>query len=381
MSDCGRNFYSGNALELTSNINQIKTTIDNCDVFEGLHLPVLVFDEAGKIAYANNFALDVLASSFKGLKTLNLFEIVRPLNVLNSLVHEVLSAGIDASASEIEIISPNLTSFSGDVLLTPHSTPNHVIALFWPRTTNNFKKQALANERNQSFGRIGLALAHEVKNPLAGIRGAAQLLMLDASDEQKPLGNLIIEETDRIHRLMDKVESLGDDASVKLKPVNIHAVLDTVVKLAENGFASDINITCQFDVSLPQIMGDTDSLIQIFLNLAKNAAEAARERGDAGQIIFATHYRHDHKMRKSERGFPHLPIEVAITDNGFGIAEELQNFLFDPFVTTKANGSGMGLAIIRKLIAAHSGIIEFDTENGRTVFKVRLPLANLDIGE
>lgn len=376
-----RNHYLGNALEIASNINQNETAFDSGNTFESLHLPVIVADETGRIIYANNCALDTLASSFKGLKQLNLFEIVRPLNVLNSLVQEVLNAGIDASASEIEIISPNLTSFSGDVLLTPNPSPKLVTAMFWPRTTNNFKKQALANERNQSFGRIGLALAHEVKNPLAGIRGAAQLLMLDVSDEQKPLGNLIIEETDRIHRLMDKVESLGDDASIKRQPVNIHAVLDTVVKLAENGFASDINITCQFDVSLPQIMGDTDSLIQIFLNLAKNAAEAARERGDAAQIIFATHYRHDQKMRKSEHGFPHLPIEVAITDNGFGIAEELQNFLFDPFVTTKANGSGMGLAIIRKLIAAHSGIIEFDTENGRTVFRVRLPLANLDIGE
>ena len=358
------------------------SALKDCEIFDGLHLPVLVVNETGKIDYANNFALDALASSLKNLKTLNLFEIVRPPKVLNNLVQEVLGDGIDASASEIEIISPNLTSFCGDVLLTPHISPQHAILMFWPRNkASNFKKQALANERNQSFGRIGLALAHEVKNPLAGIRGAAQLLMLDASDEQKPLGNLIIEETDRIHRLMDKVESLGDGTSIELKPVNIHAVLDTVVKLAENGFASDINISCQFDVSLPQMLGDTDSLIQIFLNIAKNAAEAARERGDTAHIIFSTNYRHEHKMKKSERGFAHLPLEVAIADNGFGIADDIQDFLFDPFVTTKAAGSGMGLAIIRKLISAHSGTIEFDSENGRTVFKVRFPLAPLDIGE
>lgn len=352
------------------------SAVKNCEVFDDLHLPVLVISEAGKIDYANNFALDALASSFKNLKLLNLFEIVRPPNALNHLVQEVLGEGIDASASEIEVISPHLASLCGDVLITPHVSHGHATLIFWPRNkASNFKKQALANERNQSFGRIGLALAHEVKNPLAGIRGAAQLLMFDASDDQKPLGNLIIEETDRIHRLMDKIESLGDETSIQLKPVNIHAVLDIVVKLAENGFASDVNILCQFDVSLPYIMGDADSLIQIFLNLAKNAAEAARERGDTAQIIFSTNYRHDHKTKTSERGFAHLPIEVAITDNGFGIAEELQNFLFDPFVTTKANGSGMGLAIIRKLIAAHSGLIEFDTDNGRTVFKVRFPLA------
>jgi len=274
-------------MENTSRTDAAFKIVKDYGVFEGLHLPVLVASDDGRIEYANNHALDLLSSSFKGLKSLNLFEIIRPKNTLNQLMQDVLIAGNDASAFEIEIISPSLTSFFGDVLLTPHFLPRQVVLIFWPRpSTDNFKKQSIANERNQSFGRIGLALAHEVKNPLAGIRGAAQLLMLDASEDQKPLGQLIIEETDRIHRLMDKMESLGDGPNIELGSVNIHAILDTVVKLAENGFASDINIVCDFDVSLPQILGDTDSLIQIFLNLAKKCRRSSSRKRQGRQNCF-----------------------------------------------------------------------------------------------
>jgi two-component system nitrogen regulation sensor histidine kinase GlnL len=216
-------------------------------------------------------------------------------------------------------------------------------------------------------------LAHEVKNPLSGIRGAAQLLEHNADPRDRKLTGLICDETDRICALVDRMEAFSDTRPIEREAVNIHRVLEHVRGVAENGFARGVRFAETYDPSLPPVFGDRDQLTQVFLNLVKNAAEAAPRSG--GEITLSTAYQHSVRLAvPGSASRMDLPLVVSVQDNGEGISEDLRPCLFDPFVTTKAGGTGLGLALVAKIINDHGGTIEFDSQPRRTVFRVRLPL-------
>jgi two-component system nitrogen regulation sensor histidine kinase GlnL len=216
-------------------------------------------------------------------------------------------------------------------------------------------------------------LAHEVKNPLSGIRGAAQLLEQEAIGDDQALTQLIRNEVDRICLLVDRMEVFSDQRPLERKPINAHKVLERVRQIAQNGFASKIKIIEKYDPSLPFILGNHDQLVQIFLNLIKNAAEAIDH--EKGEITLQTAYQHSvHFAIPGKETQTHLPLVISVQDNGIGIPVELHENLFDAFVTSKSNGTGLGLAVVAKMIDDHGGIIEFDSYPGKTIFRVILPM-------
>jgi two-component system nitrogen regulation sensor histidine kinase GlnL len=222
---------------------------------------------------------------------------------------------------------------------------------------------------------MAAVLAHEIKNPLSGIRGAAQLLEPGLKDDDRALTQLICTETDRIRDLVDRMEVFGDERPLGTEPVNIHSVLDHVKRLAESGFAGGLKMNVDYDPSLPPLSGNRDKLIQAFLNLVKNAAEAIEEGREPGRIVLRTAFRPGVRLSvPGTNARVSLPLMIEVEDNGPGVADELKPHLFDPFVTTKRKGTGLGLALVAKIIGDHGGVIECESAPKRTVFRVLLPL-------
>lgn len=343
---------------------------------------VLVIAADQSIAYANSAAeafLSISAAMLKKTQPKDVFAFGCPLLGLIELVQET---GTTLNEYGVEVSTPR---FSGVKVVDVYSGPmpdaaGMIFVMLQQRNiAQMIERQLTHRAAARSASGMASVLAHEIKNPLSGIRGAAQLLEPALGEEDRALAQLICTETDRIRKLVDRMEVFGDERPLAKEAVNIHDVLNHVRKISENGFGRGLHYVEDYDPSLPPVFGNRDKLVQAFLNLVKNAAEAARCKRDSGRdsgrIVLQTAFRPG--VRLSVPGTKtriSLPLMIQVEDNGVGIAEAVKPYLFDPFVTTKPSGTGLGLPLVAKIVADHGGVIECDSDDKKTVFRVMLPM-------
>jgi two-component system, NtrC family, nitrogen regulation sensor histidine kinase GlnL len=348
---------------------------DAAALLSALPDPVIALDRDNIVRFVNPAAEQFFGTSAAGLSGHPCIEMVAAQSPVFVLLDAVRCSGGSIAEYDVPIEGPRLAPRSVTIQGAPAGEGSDLVVLSLHERSMADKMDRQLTHRNaaRSVTAMAAMLAHEVKNPLSGIRGAAQLLEQDTDEAGRELTQLICDETDRIVALVDRMEAFSEHAPISRTEINIHEVLDRVRKIGQSGFARHVRLTEEYDPSLPPVHGDRDLLLQAFLNLVKNAAEAAPETG--GEIILTTAYRHGLRLAvPGGEGRRHLPLMVAVADNGSGIPDDLKPHLFDPFVTTKRNGTGLGLALVAKVIGDHGGVIEFDSQPRRTVFRVFLPL-------
>ena len=341
-----------------------------------LPMPVIVVGPKLEIVFVNPAAEQFFSMGAGHLLKQTLKELIPFGSPLLQLIAQALERRASVSERHVDLSTPRHGERVADAVVTPLIEPEGtvVITLQERSLAQRIDRQLMHRGAVRSMHGMAAVLAHEIKNPLAGIRGATQLIEEQLPHGERELTQLILAETDRIRALIDRMESFGDTRSFARTPVNIHEVLDRVRRVAETSFARSATFVETFDPSLPRVLGDFDQLIQVFMNLVRNAADALPETG--GEIVLTTGYRPGVRFGAAVAGERlSLPLEVTVRDNGAGVPADLVPYIFDPFVSTKRGGSGLGLALVAKIIGDHGGVIECESVPRRTVFRILLPKA------
>ncbi|MGD1887468.1 MAG: nitrogen regulation protein NR(II) [Cohaesibacteraceae bacterium] len=351
-------------------------------LLQALPHPAILVGRDYRVVEANNAAEIFFRTSLAIMRRQGLRSFVPFGSPVFSTVDQVMSDLSPMTAYGVDLATPRLADdMTVDVYVSPivdavgsDGDPLVAIMLHPQARTQKLDRQLTSQSSARSVSGLAAMLAHEIKNPLFGIRGAAQLLESSVDDADRALTQLITDEADRIVRLVDRMEVFSDERPVERGPVNIHTVLEHVKRLAETSFGSHIKFVERYDPSLPAIYANRDQMVQVFLNLAKNACEAIGTRSD-GKVVLSTGFKPG--IRLSVPGSAKrltLPLEVAVEDNGPGIPQDLMADLFDTFITTKSNGTGLGLALVAKIIRDHGGVVECESHGTGAAFRVMLPV-------
>ena len=342
-------------------------------IWASLPIPALVIDGADRIVDANPAAEVFLNASMRALTGAPIGDRV---SIDASLQEACIRVRAGRAALSLNAVALSLSGRKPeicDVQIAPLADTDHLLVLLETRMLAGRLDRGQSS-KTAAKSAIGMAemLAHEIKNPLAGITGAAQLISMSLSGEDLELAALIVEETRRIVKLLDQVEAFGNVSPPARVAVNLHDVLDRARVSAAVGFAAQMQISTDYDPSLPLTWADPDQLLQVFLNLLKNAAEAG---APGGAIRIRSFYEAGLKLRRSDGRQAALPLQVEIIDDGPGLPPDIAANIFEPFVSGRDNGTGLGLALVSKIIADHDGWIAVDSAPGRTVFRISLPVA------
>lgn len=344
------------------------------DIWAALPVPVMLVDADNLIIDVNPAAEDFFNASVKSMLGAPLWDKV----AIDAPVEEAFArCRRDQSSlyvNDVDVGGGNRPPLQCNVQIAPlDRAQDTMLFLIQPREFSG----RLGNSRSvhsAAKSAIGMAemLAHEIKNPLAGITGAAQLLSMNLPQTDLELTDLIVEESRRIVKLLEQVEQFGNLRPPETQAVNLHDILDRARKSATLSYGAHMGFVEDFDPSLPEALCDPDQILQVVQNLIKNACEACK---DGGEIRLRTFYEHSLRLRRKDGSGNSLPLQIEIQDNGPGLPDAIAGEVFEPFISGKENGTGLGLALVSKIISDHGGWIGVESVPGRTVFRISLPVA------
>ena len=349
--------------------------VTETQIFAALPNPVFVLDRENRFIYLNQAAEIFFQSSRMLLLGTPLTRIMPEDSNFLSMVSRARAQSISVGDQGVELAGPKIGLKLINVQITPFSDrqPRLLITIQERALAERLRGQSLFRGAARSIAAMAALLAHEVKNPLAGIKGAAQLLEADLDVEGQSLTRMIVEESDRLAALLDRMEGFAGGANLVLAPLNIHEILDHCLNVAQASYGAHMKIKRSYDPSLPLVNGHRDLLIQAFINMIKNASEAAELNSE---IMIKTSYSQGRRLTfAAVNGGSYAPVQVEVIDNGRGISEELRDHIFDPFVSGRSGGSGLGLTMVASVIADHGAMIDVESVPGQTVFRISFPVA------
>ncbi len=354
-------------------------TVDNDMIVNAITIPMLLVDTDNIIQFANDPCESFFGKSRRKIEGRAVADVLRFDD--ERVNTAILSGEWDLSAQDMQLQTVHGQSNADITISNVSSANNSRLIIVYPR----FADRAVISEsriagRQQAMGAPAI-LGHEIKNPLAGIKGAAQLLARQGGPSAKAMTDLIVTEVDRIARLLDQMQNLGGAPIATPLSTNIHITIERAIRSIRAANTHLPNFSVNYDPSLPNVLIDADSMVQIMINLFQNAIDALGDQENA-TIGISSRYVLSGALRDidvdSASGIStKLPIEIAITDNGPGVPAHIVDELFSPFVTTKRDGQGLGLAIVRKLIQQMNSRVVFERDNATntTIFRLFLPVA------
>lgn len=344
---------------------------DSPSIWASLPVPALLVDGSDHIKDINPAAESFLNASAKSMHGVPVWDKISVDAPLEDALLRARTHGTPLFVNDADIGTGDGPPIQGNLQIAPVTDlPGHMLVLITSRELAGrlTRSQGVKSSAKSAIGMAEM-LAHEIKNPLAGITGAAQLLSMNLPPEDLELTDLIVEESRRIVKLLEQVEQFGNLSPPQKNAVNLHDVLDRARRSAIVGFGAHMTIAEQYDPSLPLAQGDADQLLQVVLNLLKNASEANDKKG---KIVLKTYYDHSFRMRRLDGTGQSLPLQIEIIDDGPGLPQDIKGDVFDPFVSGRENGTGLGLALVSKIISDHDGLITVDSVPGKTVFRISL---------
>ena len=345
----------------------------DCDIWASLPVPAFLIGVNDAIVDVNSAGEGFLNASARTVSGLPIWDLISVETPIAEAFDKARTNSTPLFVNDVDVGPGSRAPLQCALQIAPlQGCPGHMILMITPRELAGRMTQS-HSVKSAAQSAIGMAemLAHEIKNPLAGITGAAQLLSMSLSKEDLELTDLIVAESRRIVKLLEQVEQFGNLSAPDKKPVNIHDVLDRARRSALLGFGAHMKIIEDYDPSLPLAYGDPDQLLQVVLNLLKNASEAADPKG--GNIRIHSYFEHSFRLRRSDGTGQSLPLQVEIIDDGPGLPDKIRDDIFDPFVSGRENGTGLGLALVSKIISDHDGWISVSSVPGHTVFRLSLP--------
>ena len=364
---------------LSNNLSDDPRGISASQILANLPNPVFLLNSNNCFVYLNQAAEMFFQSSEAILSGMPLDSFIPPDAPLFSMLQRARDQTVSVGDQELELAGPKLGMKLVNVQITPFGEvpPRLLVSIQERAFAERLRGQSLFRGAARSISAMAALLAHEVKNPLAGIKGAAQLLDTELGEEDRALTRMIVEESDRVAALLDRMEGFAGGANLVFSPVNIHEVLDHCLGLAGASYGAHLTIRRHYDPSLPLISGHRDLLIQAFINLIKNASEATDKKAE---LMVKTSYSQGRRLSlAASDGGSHVPVQVDLVDNGCGIPDDIRDHLFDPFVSGRIGGSGLGLTMVASVVADHGGMVEVDSNHGFTVFRMNFPVAKTNL--